>query len=290
LPLAPSARAAATEALKAARVPNVLCAFLMAGHRILTAVSNRQYRPDALDLGMVVNLIMSSSSLRIGESWTPVCLSRFNDKGFAYAYISFLEGSDLGVVFLSTASDGEQFYAISQQAALVKKALQQSACSDAVAEALSKSPIDLGAMPSSSAGSSSSEHAQGRHAPARKSLLAPSSSGTWTLLEGVIHAAYYSPTLQQYFSSAISKPYQTRRRVKMLFRNYGRCRQLLRTAKVPSQVCVATDHECYYVSISSEYHLYLAVPRGISTGVIGQFYQWVRSQEPHIFLGQIPTW
>lgn len=30
--------------------------------------------------GMVVNMIMSSASLRTGESWTPVCLSQYNDK------------------------------------------------------------------------------------------------------------------------------------------------------------------------------------------------------------------
>ena len=45
--------------------------------------------------GMVVNIIMSSASLRTGESWTPVCLSQYNDKGFAYAYISFIEGTFL---------------------------------------------------------------------------------------------------------------------------------------------------------------------------------------------------
>lgn len=82
--------------------------------------------------GMVVNIIMSSASLRTGESWTPVCLSQYNDKaqigtehsdshtmgtkqlwsgnlfrifavqhhysmqGFAYAYISCIEGTDFG--------------------------------------------------------------------------------------------------------------------------------------------------------------------------------------------------
>ncbi|CAK8997782.1 unnamed protein product [Durusdinium trenchii] len=125
LPLPPSIRAIAAEALKSARLPNVLFAFLMAGQRLLAAVSNRQFQMSSLNLGMVVNIIMSSASLRTGESWIPVCLSRYNDKGFAYAYISFIEGSEIGVVFLSTASDGEQFYAISQQAAAVKETLQQ---------------------------------------------------------------------------------------------------------------------------------------------------------------------
>merc|ERR1719330_1148026 len=104
LPLPASVRSTAVEALKVARVPNVLCAFLMAGHRILAVVTNRQYKLHALDLGMVINIIMSSASLRTGESWTPVCLAHLSANAFAYAYISFVEDLDVGVVFISTSS------------------------------------------------------------------------------------------------------------------------------------------------------------------------------------------
>eukprot|EP00933_Yihiella_yeosuensis_P045368 TRINITY_DN4073_c0_g2_i6.p1 TRINITY_DN4073_c0_g2~~TRINITY_DN4073_c0_g2_i6.p1 ORF type:complete len:410 (+),score=63.57 TRINITY_DN4073_c0_g2_i6:417-1646(+) len=298
LPMAPAARSIAVEALKLARLPNVLFGFIMAGQRILAAVSNRQFKMNALDLGMVVNIIMSSASLRTGESWTPVCLTRFNDKGFAYAYISFIEGSDVGVVFLSTASDGEQFYAISQQATAVKKSIQQPACWEALGESQAFSPIDLQSSPATGASSPSSgkESAEAsgtsaNKASSRRALLAPPPSGVqFPLLEGIIHASYYVTSSQQYFSSAISQPYQTRRRCKMLFRNYGRCRLLLKHAKVPSQICMATDHECFYVCIAAEYQIYLAVPRGIHTGVIVQFLQWIKSQEAHLFLGQIPNW
>lgn len=65
---------------------------------------------------------------------------------------------------------------------------------------------------------------------------------------------------------------------------------LLKNAKLPSQICIATDHECFYVSLAAEFHIYLTVPRGISTGVIGLFYQWVKCQEAHLFLGNLPVW
>merc|ERR1712217_113007 len=201
---------------------------------------------------------------------------------FAYAYISFVEDSDVGVVFLSQSSDGEQFYSISQQSANVKNTLKSSGCLNAVNEAENHSPVDLMA--------SSTNEAYRTERTGRRGLLAPVPSSQWRLLDGVIHAAYFVPSLQQFFSSSIAAPYNSRRRRKMLFRSYGRCRHLLRNAKIPSQICIATDHECFYVSLATEYHLYLAVPRGISTGVIGQFYQWVKSQEAHIFLGHIPTW
>lgn len=275
LPLSVQHRSIAVEALKAARIPNVLFGFLMAGHRIISIVTTRSFRPHALDLALVINLILSSASLRRGESWTPVCLTQLNDKAFVYAYISFIDETDVGVVFLSTASDGEQFYTISKHASTIKQTLHSSGCLAGVQSSMGQCPVDL----------------RRERMPIReKPPLASFPSGQMKLLEGVIHAAYYVPALQQFFSSAIAPQYRSRRRTKMLFRMYGRCRYLLRTAKLPSHISVATDHECFVVSLASEVQLYLAVPRGISTGVVTQFYNWIKVQEPHLFLGVIPTW
>jgi len=283
LPLPPVHRTAAVEALRGARVQNVLCGFLLAGQRIISIVSNRQYKVNAQDLQALVNLIMSSASLRTGESWTPFCLVHLSDKAFAYAYISYVEGVDVGLVFLSTASDGDQFYEISKQASKIKQTLQKSGCLDAAANAMERCPIDFRAAAAADVGSKGDRSG-------KKSLLASCPPAQWRLLESTIHAAYFVPSLQQYFSSAVAPPYRSRKRTKVLFRNYGRCRQLLRNTKQPCQICVATDHECFYVFLAAEFHLYLAVPRGTSTGVIGQLYQWFKSQESHILLGNIPTW
>jgi len=281
LPLPPAFRTVAIESLRSARIQNVLCGFLMGGHRIISIMSNRQYKVSATDLAMIINMIMSSA-LKAAESWTPVCLANLNNKAFAHAYISFIEDSDVAVVFLSQISDGEQFYALSQQATNIKRTLASTGCLAAVKDAISHCPIDLH--------SASADEVHRSERPARKTLLAPIAPGQLQLLDFVIHAAYFIPSQQQFFSSAIAPHYRSRRKAKMLFRSYGRCRLLLRSAKMPSQICIATDHECFYVSLASEFHIYLAVPRGISTGVIGQFYQWIKSQEAHIFLDHFPVW
>lgn len=285
LPLAPDHRKAAVEALRSARVNNILCAFLMAGHRLIALVANRQYKVHAPDLQAVVNLIMSSASLRTGESWTPLCLPNMNDKAFAYAYISFTGGTDIGTVFLSLASDGELFYAISQHAATIKKNLHKSGCLDAVAASMERCPIDFRV-----AASIADMGARSGDRSGKSSLLAPCTHAQWMALECIIHAAYFVPSLQQYFSSAIAPAHRTRRRAKLLFRCYRRCRALLRRAKQPCQICIATDHECFYVFLAQEFNLYLTVPRGTSTGVIGQMYHWFKSQEGHVLLGATPTW
>lgn len=282
LPIPPQVRSIATEALRSARVAHVLVGFLLAGHRMLAMATNRQYRPHPADLLALINLILSSASLRTAESWIPVCMVHLNDKAFAYAYISFVEASDVGVVFLSTTSDGEQFYAIAQQAAIIKQTLKSSGCLAAVADAMQNCPVDLRAA--------AHEDRSGTEKSGRRDAAPPLNIGHARLMEGIIHAAYFVPASGQFFSSAIAPPYRSRRRTKMLFRSYGRCRYLLRTAKLPSQICVATDHECFFVSVAAEFHIYMTVPRGISTTVIQQFYQWIKSQEAYLFLGTIPTW
>jgi len=289
LPLPPASRGVATDALRSARIPNVLCAWMMAEHRIISLVCNKQFKASALDLSFIVNIIMSSTSLRTGESWTPVCLPHLNDKAFAYAYISFIEDTDVAVVFLSTSSEGEQFYEISQKVAKVKQTVRTNGCLDAVAHAIGRCPIDF--RPSSGGAADQGDDSSGSpRRSLKKSLLAPSTPDQWRLLEGVIHAAYFVPSLQQYFSSAVAPEYRTRRRTKTLFRNYGRCRGLLRNAKLPSHICIATDHECFYVSMAADFQVYLTVPRGISTKVIGEFMQWVKAQDSHIFLGAFSSW
>lgn len=77
---------------------------------------------------------------------------------------------------------------------------------------------------------------------------------------------------------------------KYIFRNYSKCTQLMMHCALPSQICVATDSECFYVWLQPEFRMFLTVPRGISTSVIGQFYQWIQAQELFIFLGNTPTW
>ena len=50
---------------------------------------------------LLMNFVSSSSSFRTGESWTPVCLPRFNDRGFLHAHVCYV-AKDVCLVLLST--------------------------------------------------------------------------------------------------------------------------------------------------------------------------------------------
>jgi len=271
LPLAPPMRVIATNALKDFRAvgsgvnpqPHVLAAILLAHHRVVTMAVSRviknQLHPT--DLVILINLVRSSA-LRQSESWTPVCLPHYNDSAFLYAYVNF-SGRDLGLVVLSSTSDGDQFYALSQHFHRMMEALSSSGCLDAIRTSIAYCPY---ALPNS--------------------LLS-------TLGVPFIHVGYFLPSLQQYFGSAFSRDYQEPAREQQLFSVYHCCKTLLAKtkAKLPCQLFYKRRHESFFVWQTAEYHLYCCAPRWteLSTHSLTQLVQWLKTQESFLFISNIPT-
>ena len=70
------------------------------------------------DLHLIFNMVNSSTSFRsVPESWMPICLPKFNDRGFLHAYVSYLipsypgPASDLCLVLVSP--DRDKFFELS---------------------------------------------------------------------------------------------------------------------------------------------------------------------------------
>ena len=69
------------------------------------------------DVLLVVNTVTSSAAFREDESWLPLCLPRFNPKGFLYAHVSFV-APEVCLVLLTAQADGfPQLSACRQQIA-----------------------------------------------------------------------------------------------------------------------------------------------------------------------------
>mmetsp|Transcript_12707 Transcript_12707/g.28452 ORF Transcript_12707/g.28452 Transcript_12707/m.28452 type:complete len:477 (-) Transcript_12707:1-1431(-) len=265
LPLKPDVRHLVTDHLKS-KVQGIILGLVLAGHRVVAMAQHKQFKSHPQDICVLVNFIMSSSSLRTAEAWTPVCLPHFHNAAFAYAYVSFFENSDVAVVFLSSMDEADQFYAISQHAHHLKNMLVSTNTLSQIESAILQTPVELKSGLSPDAN---------RDLPENQLAL---------LLDRVIHFAYFVPATSQVFSSAVSPAYRDKARRKMLFRNYGRARAMLAGGPMPCQVCLASDRECYYAWHNSDFHFYLAVPRGISTQVVGQAYTWLKTYESMFFL------
>lgn len=106
---------------------NVLYSLLVSGSTLITLLRPKSHSIHPTDLHILLNTLSASSSLRApgSESWLPICLPKFNAKGFVYAFISYFapdeskdrtlpegqaSGLRLGVVLVTT--DKEAFFAM----------------------------------------------------------------------------------------------------------------------------------------------------------------------------------
>jgi vacuolar fusion protein MON1 len=123
LRLAPAVRATVGQVVLEARGPDLLYAILLAQDRLVTLVRPRRHSLHPADLHLLFNMVTAVSSFRAApESWAPVCLPKFNAKGFLYAHVSFLEGTDLCLLLLSTERD--RFFALSETRTKIVRGLR----------------------------------------------------------------------------------------------------------------------------------------------------------------------
>lgn len=67
--------------------------------------------PSLLDLHLLFNMLTGSTTFHTAESWTPLCLPKFNSKGFLHAYICYI-AKDISIVMIST--DKDRFFDLSE--------------------------------------------------------------------------------------------------------------------------------------------------------------------------------
>jgi hypothetical protein len=80
-------------------------------HLPTSTASNQLFR--RTDLHLVFNLVASSSSFKTAESWTPLCLPKFDSKGFLHAHISYIDDGNTCLMLLSTKKDNDTFHGLS---------------------------------------------------------------------------------------------------------------------------------------------------------------------------------
>lgn len=114
---------------------NIAFAMLIVDNRLLTVVQP-SYRPHQLrvsDLHLVINFIQKQPGLMSGEQWIPMCLPRFNSRGFLYAYANcFDTESKLTLVLLSSHNTTEQFQILRTASKKIRERLNVPLASDSV--------------------------------------------------------------------------------------------------------------------------------------------------------------
>lgn len=66
-----------------------------------------------VDLHIIQNLVDSSESLKTAESWTPICLPKFDANGYMHGHVSYL-AEDCQACLLLLTVDRDVFFILSE--------------------------------------------------------------------------------------------------------------------------------------------------------------------------------
>jgi hypothetical protein len=80
-------------ALLKSKVESLLYGLVVAGGRLVSVVRPKKHSLHPGDLQLLFNMIFEADGVKAGggESWIPVCLPGFNNSGYLYMYVSFLD-------------------------------------------------------------------------------------------------------------------------------------------------------------------------------------------------------
>merc|ERR1712141_970690 len=127
LPMPSSLRDNVSSVIKqyCSKTQNVVFALLIANNRLITLVRMKKYYIHPADLHLIFNLVNSSESFKLSESWTPICLPKFDSSGFMHAHVSYLiEGSPVCLFMLTVERD--IFFALSEARRKIVLALEKA--------------------------------------------------------------------------------------------------------------------------------------------------------------------
>ena len=78
-----------------ARASSLLYGLIVAGGRLVSVVRPRRHSLRPSDLQLIFNMLDATGGLKAseGENWIPICLPAFNNRGYLYMYVSFVDQS-----------------------------------------------------------------------------------------------------------------------------------------------------------------------------------------------------
>ncbi|KAL6853306.1 hypothetical protein ACP4OV_019335 [Aristida adscensionis] len=214
LPLAQPIRQAASAVLQDIADSGVLFALLMCEHKVISLVGAQKATLHPDDIFLLANFILSSESFRTSESFSPICLPRYNPMAFLYAYVHFFDEHTY-VTLLTTRSDA--FYDLKDSRARIQNVLLKSNVLVEVQRSLRESALqvqDLPADPSSLSESLPPQPSQDMSSQAvSPEMVIGGPAGLW-------HFIYKSVYLDQYVSSEFPSPTRHPKQQKRLYKAY----------------------------------------------------------------------
>ncbi|CAO1943233.1 unnamed protein product [Urochloa humidicola] len=214
LPLAQSTRQTASAVLQDVADSGVLFALLMCEHKVISLVGAQKATLHPDDILLLANFILSSESFRTSESFSPICLPRYNPMAFLYAYVHFFDEHTY-LTLLTTRSDA--FYDLKDSRARIQNVLLKSNALIEVQRSLHESALHVEDLPTDPSSQSASQSLQSSRDMSSQSLSSEMAIGGPA---GLWHFIYKSIYLDQYVSSEFPSSISNQKQQKRLYKAY----------------------------------------------------------------------
>lgn len=104
------------------RSQNMLYGMIVANKQLVSVLRPKKHSLHPPDLYLVFSMLFNTTAFSEGEHWVPICLPRFNPRGFLYAYIHFIADST-ALVLLSP--DRTAFFELQQVYSSIMEQINQ---------------------------------------------------------------------------------------------------------------------------------------------------------------------
>ncbi|XP_021279197.1 vacuolar fusion protein MON1 homolog [Herrania umbratica] len=288
LPLAYATRQAAGAILQDVADSGVLFAILMCKHKVISLVGAQKASLHPDDMLLLSNFVMSSESFRTSESFSPICLPRYNPMAFLYAYVHFLD-VDTYLMLLTTSSDA--FYHLKDCRIRIEMVLLKSNVLSEVQRSMIDGGMRVEDLPIDPLPRFGSSPHLGHQRPPTDSPERPREpfigiggpAGLW-------HFIYRSIYLDQYVSSEFSPPLNSPRQQKRLYRAYQRLFASMHDKGIGPHKTQFRRDENYVLLcwVTQDFELYAAfdplADKALAIKTCNRVCQWVKDVENEIFL------
>lgn len=283
LPLAYSTRQAAGAILQDVADSGVMFAMLMCKHKVISLVGAQKASLHPDDMLLLANFILSTESFRTSESFSPICLPRYNPMAFLYAYVHFFD-VDTYLILLTTISDA--FYHLKDCRVRIESVLVKSNVLVEVQKSMLDGGLRVEDLPVDSSRRSGSLSAHSGPEETTGSLSYLRIGGP----TGLWHFIYRSIYLDQYVSSEFSPPISSSRQQKRLYRAYQKLYSSMHEqGSAPHKTQFRRDEDYVLLCwVTQDFELYAAfdplADKASAIKTCNRVCQWVRDVENEIFL------
>lgn len=254
LPLSSSVRETIGQSMLQARVKDLVFAILVANNQLITLIRPKKYSLHPSDLHLIFNLVSASTSFQTAESWTPICLPRFDNSGYLYAHISYLE-DNCPACLLLLSTDRNAFFELAETRLKTLERLRRYRCIEAINEAVAKK----------------------------------SYSTDQVGIPELYHFVYKSKSTAQYTSPELEAPYVEPAEQDRLFGLYLYLHHRIHSAARPLKIlCHVGTREMLLGWVTSGFELYAAfsplVTKPDAINAINKLLRWIKREEERLFI------